>query len=382
MKKAKALLLIISSIFLLSGCYDSREIDETAYIIALGIDAAEPDGYRYTFQLANPLEMTSGEEESSGKNTDSSARSLVVTASDFYIARNQLNNHISKSIDMSHLKLIVFSKELESTEFLHHSQFLMHERQVRPHTNVAISDGKAEDFIKSVKPTLEANTAKYYELIGLRSDSLYAPSVTISTFLDKLSTSEKAVALPLAKSGTNDNIAPDTSEFWISASNAQISSEDASMQGMVVFKDGEICGFMDSDCALIFNILSGRIDNCTIALKNPSDATSNLIFKLNIPKSTGYKIESADNKYRITITKALDIEVVGSFLPKGFATTDELYNFARQAITQKITAFVYDTSRTKAADILNIGGHVDGQLEYAENWQNIFETGEFIINIV
>ncbi len=377
MKKIKFLIPLIIPCLLLGGCYDSREIDETAYIIALGVDSHD-DAYTYTFQLANPLEMASGEEETSGKSADSSVQNFVISSPDFYIAKNQLNNFLSKNVDMSHLKLIVFSRELENSEFLKHSQFLMCERQVRPHTNIAVSTSSAEDFIKSVKPTLEANTAKYYELMGLRSDNLYAPTVTISAFLDELSSGDGAAAVPLAyPTAKNDNTKEDNSDFWIGASHTQLDAENASMQGLAVFKRGEIVGYMDSDDALIFNILSGKTDTCTVTLKNPADKGSNLIFRLNIPKSAGYKIENINNKYKIIIKQKLSIDFVGSFLPKGFKTEAELFNFAKQAISQKVSDFVYDLSRSKKADILNMGDKTSAP----SSWQNIFETAEYEISI-
>ena len=382
MKKIKFFVPLLAAILLLGACYDSHEIDETAYIIALGVDHTDEGIFTYTFQLANPLEMTSGEEDTEGKNPDSSVQNFVVVAPDFYIAKNQLNNLLSKNVDMSHLKLIVFSKELENSEFLQHSQFLMHERQIRPHTNVAVSADTAENFIKSVSPTLESNTAKYYELMGLRSDNLYAPSVTISAFLDELSSIDGAAALPLAYSTAKTDIkADDSTDFWISTTSSQIHSESASMQGMALFKNGNIVGCMDSDSALIFNILSGKIKTCTVTLKNPADRTSSLVFRLNIPKAAGYKLENKNNEYKITLTQCIDIKFIGSFLPKSFKTETELYNFAKQAITQKFTNFVYDLSRTKKADILNMGNHISGSLEHPDQWQNIFEIADFAMNI-
>ncbi len=381
MKKIKLIIPLLFAITLLAGCYDSREIDETAYVIALGIDSKD-NSYTYTFQLANPLEMTSGEEENSGKDANSSVKNFIVLSPDFYVAKNQLNNYLSKNINMSHLKLIVFSNGLENSEFLKHSQFLMHERQVRPHTNVAVSTSTAEEFIKSVKPTLEANTAKYYELMGVRSDNLYAPSVTISAFLDELSANDGVAVLPLAHStAKTDSKDTEDADFWVSTKSTHIDSESALMQGMTVFKSGEAAGDMDSDCALIFNILTGKIKTCTITLKNPADEASNLIFRLNVPKSAGYKIENINNKYKIVITQSLDIDFVGSFLPKGFSTEAELYNFARQTISQKVTDFVYDLSRTKKADILNIGEHIKAQLKNSDQWQNIFETTDYEASI-
>ncbi len=382
MKKAKLLTALFFVLTSLCGCMDSREIDETAYIIALGVDIKQPQSYTYTFQLANPLEMTSGDEKTEGKNTDSSVQNFVVTSPDFYIAKNQLNNFLSKNIDMSHLKLIVFSKSLDNNGFLHHSQFLMHEREVRPHTNVAVAEDTAEDFIKSVKPTLEANTAKYYELMGIRKDNLYAPSVTISSFLDGISASDGAAVLPLAHSTAKTGGKGDVpKEFWIDSQSAQPDTEGASMQGMAIFKHGEICGYMDCDCALILNILSGKIKTCTITLKNPADKDSNLVFRLNIPKSAGYKITNSDNKYLITVKQSPDIKFMGSYLPHGFKTETELYNFARQTISQKFTDFVYDLSRTKKADILNIGDRLAPQLDTPNQWQNIFETADYAVNI-
>ncbi len=382
MKKIKAILSILFTTALLSGCYDMREIDETAYIIALGVDSHSPASYTYTFQLANPLEMTSGGEETEGKSANSSVQNFVVASPDFYTAKNQLNNFLSKNVDMSHLKLIVFSKELDNNGFLRHSQFLMHEREVRPHTNVAVSDQKAEDFIKSVKPTLEANTAKYYELMGLRSDNLYAPSVTISSFLDSLSTDTSVAALPIAYSDVSaKNISENTDSLWVSSNSTQISEQGAAMEGMAIFKKGRIISLMDSDSALIMNILSGKINTCTVTLKNPAEENSKLIFRLNIPKSAEYDIAVVDNQYVIHISQPLDIEFMGSFLPEGFKTETELYNYSRQTVNQKIEDFVYDLSRNKKADILNIGDKVKSQLEFSNQWQNIFETAKYAVNI-
>ncbi len=377
------ILLSILLIALLSGCYDSREINETAYMVALGVDIKAPETYNYTFQLANPLEMSGGGEESSGGSPDSSVQNFVVTAPDFYIAKNQLNNFLSKNVDMSHLKLIVFSKELESDAFLKHSQFLMHEREVRPHTLVAVANETAEKFIKCVKPTLEANTAKYYELMGIRSDNLFAPSTNISDFLDRISTDSRTSVLPLAHSSAqNSNEANDSESLWIGADSAQIDIENACMRGMAVFKNGEICGYMNSDSALIFNILNHKIKNCTITLKNPASENSSLVFRVNIPQSAGYKIEKTNSGQLVTVSQNLDIEFIGDFLPDGFNSEKELYSFAIQAISQKFSDFLYDLSRVKKADILNIYNKINISYYNKKEWQNIFETAEYRVSIL
>ncbi len=387
MKKNKLffILMTIFAITLLCGCYDSREINETAYMIALGIDSDAPESYTYTFQLANPLAMSGGE-EGSESDPDSSVQNFVVSAPDFYIAKNQLNNFLSKNVDMSHLKLIVFSGKLDNNGFLNHSQFLMHEREVRPHTSVAVSSASAEEFIKGVKPTLEANTAKYYELMGIRSDNIFAPSTNISNFLDEISTNSRVSVLPIAHPTARTEAEADTLKgLWIGADSACIDSENACIRGMAVFKDGEICGYMDSDSAMLFNILSRKIKTCAVTLKNPAAEHSNLVFRVNVPASAGYKIEKTKSGYLITVSQNLDMKFMGEFLPEGFKSEDELYNFAGQTISQKFTDFLYDLSQEKQADILNIGDRfkklfTDADKWKPELWQRIFENADFRVN--
>ncbi len=379
MKKSKFFYILIAVLAAipLTGCYDSREINETAYMIALGIDFNAPESYSYTFQLANPLAMSGGEEQSGG-GPDASVQNFVISAPDFYIAKNQLNNFLSKNVDMSHLKLIVFSRELQNDGFLKHSQLLMHEREVRPHTSVAVASETAEAFIKGVRPTLEANTAKYYELMGVRSDNIFAPSTNISDFLDSISENDRATVLPMAHSSARaDSEFNSLQDLWVSSDSAHIDSKNACMLGMAIFKNGEICGYMDSDSALIYNILNRKIKSCTITLKNPASENSPLVFKVNIPSSAGYKAEKSNGTYLITASQNLDIRFIGEFLPDGFVSEEELYNFAKQAISQKFIAFLYDLSREKQADVLNIGNTLKNHTETSDKWQNIFENAEF-----
>ena len=54
----KKILLLLSLIFLLSGCWDKRELNELAITMALGIDKSD-DGYKVTAQVAVPSELSS-----------------------------------------------------------------------------------------------------------------------------------------------------------------------------------------------------------------------------------------------------------------------------------------------------------------------------------
>jgi len=51
---------------LLTSCFDSKEIDDMAYVVALGLDKGATNHLKMTLQLAVPAKASSGEGGGSG----------------------------------------------------------------------------------------------------------------------------------------------------------------------------------------------------------------------------------------------------------------------------------------------------------------------------
>jgi len=394
--KNKALLLLVLPIFL-SGCYDHKEIDETAYIVALGIDKGKDAEYSYTFQFSAPLAISkeggggeqpqgSSEENNEGEGKNSTVRNLTINAPDFYVAKNMINNFMSKNIDMSHLKLIVFSAKVDENALESHSQLLLREREVRPHTAIAVAAESASGYLEKVNPELEANTSKYYELMSLRSNNLYAPAKRLNDFVDELTTEGSDSALPIAVSGKTTADFPVDSSVpeWISAHNSVISADRSVLYGMALFKDGKLTTAMDGDSAMIYNILTQSIESCTITVKDKHSPQNTLSFRLIIPEKAGYKIQT-DLK-QITVTQNLQAEFLGSTLPKGYRSEDELYSYALSVLTRRTTDYFTDLSKEKSADIMQLRNCIRKNFATWDewnsfNWDNFYKNAKFDINI-
>ncbi len=383
MKNKLILILMLLTTTSLSGCYDMKEIDETAYIVALGIDKEEDSNYSYTFQFSSPLAATSdtgGNQGASGNNSsggkDSSVNNLTVKAPDFYIARNLANNFMSKNIDMSHMKLIVFSSTVDPQTFENHSRLLLREREVRPHTTIAVSAGTASDFLKNVNPELESNTSKYYELMSLRSNNPYAPTNHLSHFTDRLTSGNRDTVLPVGMKGNDvSNLPPDSSaENWISTYHSGIESDRSILCGMAIFKDGKLHGTMDGDSSLIFNILNRNIKTCTITVKDKHNPQQTVSFRIIVPKKADYDINLKTR--HITVTQALRAEYLGSILPEGYGSFDELYSYLQSMMTKRISEFLTDISSEKSADILDLREKIRPQFPTWDQW-NTFDWNSF-----
>lgn len=387
--------IVFLSLFLCAGC-DSREIDETAYIIALGVDKNEASGYSYTFQFSAPLEAVggkgsmaeSGKEEEGEAEENATVRNVVINAEDFYTAKNMTNNFMGKNVDMSHLKLIVFSEGVDKEGFLKHSQFLLREREIRPHTAVALSKGSAKDYLGSVRPELEANTAKYYELMSINSKNVYSPKKRLSEFVDEL-LSEKGVSfLPIAciSSELQKDEDPQNESMWVGTKNSSVASSRTELRGMAIFKDKELSTLADGDFAMVYNILSGGIKNCTISLKNPYKREQIISFKITAPQKATYDVKVQKKSCRILVGQGIDIEFLGGLLPEGFSSYDDLYAYAKSVITERFTEYFYDLSRGKRTDIMKIGDQFEKEFLTEKDWKNsgwekLFEKAEYEVNV-
>ena len=406
MKKIFALLAAIIIVIVQCGCYDSREIDETAYIIAIGIDDAENGEFKYTFQFAAPLAISGeggggggGEEEKKSEGGEEEEKNIldsknpgvkntVVRAADFYVARNMLNNFLSKNIDMSHLKMIVFSAGVQGDDFVQHSQLFRREREVRPHTVLAVAENSAEEFLRCVNPELEANTAKYYELMSLRSNNIYAPSKRLHEFADELSEGGSSV-LPLAcvsdfkDSSKLDNIGSYTQkDGWIQSDGGWISSSKSELRGMMIFRNAAAMGTMDGDSALIYNILRRDIEEFTISLENKNKYGSIVTFNVQIPAAAKYTVEQGSDGCRITVRQQLEPQYIGESLPEGYTSISELLNDFNTAVTERMESFFYSTAREFGADIMQTGNCVKQKTATLQNWSTknwheIYKNAEF-----
>ena len=178
--------LIILFIIAFSDSYLSLSLDNLAYVIAIGIDKSDTNNLQVTFQFSTPNSESSSqsESESSGKT---SSLIKTVDASSLSSAINLMNSYISKQINMSHCKIIVFSEEIATEGISDEIYTLINDTQIRPSSNIIVSKCDAKYYIESTKPDLENLISEYYE--KLPNSSVYTgfmKDATIGDFFNDL----------------------------------------------------------------------------------------------------------------------------------------------------------------------------------------------------
>ena len=370
-------LFVCMTFVLLCGCYDANDAPETAYLISLGIDKGE-NGYLYTFQLASPSDKKEGEDGKTVKN-------VVIGAKDFYTARNMFSNYLSKRLNMSHLKMIVCSKEIAESSFLEHSQLFAREREVRPGTYLATASGSAESFLKAVNPMLEGNTAKYYELINTDKSMFYAPRKTLGEFLSDVETLDKSGVLPVARvSGfeKSDEIRNEQSEKGepVKAGIFRVSDSKTELFGMGIFKKGRLIGISDGNDALMYNILSGFSKNFDMSIVSPYDENKTLSFKVSLNDKPKISV-SAEGKIKINVVVSGELEYIGK------PDENDIKKIASTSIEKALRDFLEKTSRVYGTDVLKIGNQIKKNYLTQKDFENIrweekYPKAEFFVSVL
>ncbi len=331
-KKIIASSLCILLCLSLCGCYDHSEIEENAYVIALGIDKGESERFIYTFQISNPLEsgstagdMKNSVEDASKDNKNKTVDNITVEATDYRIAIDKLRSILGKTPRLSHMKLIVFSFDVAKEGLLEHSELLLHEREVRPGSDLCLVPS-AFDYLTSVKPTLEESTVRYYELFFQDRSIPYAPLTELRDFVGKSLDPSYDAVIPIIDNGA--------------------------ISGMGIFSDGFLKSALGPDEAIIYKMLCGDLKEVSVRSKD----TSFLVSNRRKPKI------SADFSGDFPI---IDIKVYikshdNTIFPPHLVST----------LTQQTYDFLHKTYLL-GCDVLGIGRYLKQNFNTCSEWESI-----------
>ena len=187
MKKALKWIVIAITVLIFlyafSSSYNSQNVDHLDYVIALCVDTVpDSDDLKVSFEFAN---LSSFSESSSSSDNKPIINSIV--APSISSAINIMNGYVGKQINLSHCKVIVFSRDFSQKGVLNEVALLTHNIQIRPTTNIVISEGEAVEYIENSVSSLEQVLTKYYSLFPTSSEYTgYTSNIPLGKFYENL----------------------------------------------------------------------------------------------------------------------------------------------------------------------------------------------------
>ena len=423
--KLKTLLFIfilLISLTQLSGCYDARGIEDLAYVTALGIDVTDNGMINLTFQISIPDASSSS---GSGSSQSSKSENTTVQCSSINAGISLANSYISKQINLSHCKVIVFSEEIAAKGLDDYIDTLSNNIEIRPNCNVIISRGTAKDFIENAKPSIETLTARYYE-IALKSSEYtgYTTSTEFATFVNDIKNTfiEASAILGSVNDGDNEvendyyagidgsyvagetpiksgskkeqssesessssGESSDSSESSGNESSSTKKDESANKMetfGTAVFKDDKFVGELTGFETLCYLLISDHIQNCTISVPSPFTENDTSQIDLYVRKSKNPKIKVDLSNGTPNISVDLFLEAHGLTLNEtvdytSMSDIEKLEKSAEYFMNSKVTDFLYKTSKEYNSDIIGFGKYALSKYLTWDEWQKSDWTGNY-----
>lgn len=412
--------VIIMITALLSGCYDMREPNNIAYVVAVGIDKAAAKNYDITIQFAKPVDISgNGEGGGSGENI---TENITITAPSLFAALTTANQLVSKKFDMSHAKLIVFSEAVARDGISNFMEAMSRNSEIRPNIYMAVALGSANEYLKSVKPLIEINPVKYYQLIYENYNSVYAPNDLSIDFYFSESSDYSESVLPLAgvlpentdSGGDNSSDEGDSSDEKDTSSDKTAGTritpqfKDSGFQfymanyipgelpketknkseviGMALFSDDKMKNIMGSADCEIYNMIKGTYNSTYVPFKY-NDTDDIISMKIEANKNPDIKVDTSGDIPKITLKMNLEGEItsVPHYLEEESNIID-MENMMKCEMEKAILSFLYKISHEYDMDICGFGNYAKRNFltnrDFSRySWREKYKNADFDVDV-
>ena len=252
MKKIKLLMLLLP-IFLFTGCFNYRELNEIAIASAIGLDKTS-DGYIVTIQVMNT-------KKASETGTSNDQLKFITFTTSGVTLQDAIRKSIldsSRRIYPNHVQTLIIGEDLAKSGISDVLDMFFRGVEFRKQTSVLIAkDSTAKDVLNIVTPLESLNSKNIKD--GLSVDSKYLGIGDNVSFEDLVGTfidSNKEIILPsvsiVGKKNEGEKI-------------ENIETADPSVRliesSLAVFKDDHLIGFLDNKQSIDLNFVRNKINN-------------------------------------------------------------------------------------------------------------------------
>ncbi|HYF95995.1 MAG TPA: Ger(x)C family spore germination protein [Symbiobacteriaceae bacterium] len=195
-KRTLAALLAVLTLLPLTGCWDRTELEEAAFVLAIGVDKGKESIYTVTFAIAHPGRMAGGGKGGGGGGGGGGGedeKPLVVTsveAPTVAAAISMADTYLSRQVSLRHTKALFMGEELARISGMFTMDEFVRFRQARRTMFYIVTKGKASDFLSDMKPELEKDPQRFIEQMtyNVRYTGMIPSASQIQHFVTQVNT--------------------------------------------------------------------------------------------------------------------------------------------------------------------------------------------------
>lgn len=362
----KKIILMLTSIIILTGCWNYRELND--YAIATGMAIDYEDGeYEVSLLFANG----SNKEDEDTQVTVRSEKGKTI-----YEAIKNISLSMPKEIYISHLSVIVFSEDMAKNGLRPALDFLL--RDPQSHQNfylIVAKDTKAKDTLTILTPladypsqNITANIKITEKLQGRITNASF--NNFVSKILQKGSNpiSNSIIIVGNEAEGTKKEEQENS-----------VASAYTKLDTLGLFKNDKLVGWTTMDESIGINMLLGYVEILYLNLPCNND---NLVIT-----STSYKVKNNIEKEKITVNINASgmINEVGCSVNLEDPKNIQKYEQKAEEKMKEYINMAIDKAKSLKTDIFGYGNMIykkyPNYFNSIDNWDEVFPNLKIDINV-
>jgi spore germination protein KC len=349
----RTLLVILLPVFILSGCWDSIEIQNLAIITAAAIDSEENHKVKVSVQIFIPRTITSGE---SGE--DPSLGSTFVRegiGKNLAEAISVLQTNIPRKLFWGQCKIFIFGHDLAKTGIRKELDFLIRHPAPRINSNLYVSEGKASNLLKLIPP-LERYSGEVLSKFSQHQE--VGVDTTLSDISKDLTEASQSFSLPYIKRLKSDEYARKSYETI------------PTIVGTAIFKKDKMIGNIDLEETRGLLWLSRKIQRSTVSIK--PEENENEVIMMPTSGSVSFKPQIINNQWIMNIQIQVEASIIQnetflSLLQENVIT--KLEKGLENKLRDRISKTLEKIQKEYQADVVGFGRRF--HQKYPEQWKKV-----------
>ncbi|OMD36069.1 Ger(x)C family spore germination protein [Paenibacillus odorifer] len=248
-RRMARLCLSMVMIVLLTGCWDSRELTDIGFVVAMAIDKGETKNIRVTVQIVNPINVSST--QGGGSPAPLPPTTYSAEGNNVFDATRVLSRKLSRQLHYGHAVVLLVGEELATTQGIKKLfDGIERDSEFRPSATMVIARGTTGEEI--IKQPTSIDNSPAIKIKKMVSDTEKAWGENIDEKIYQ-------VIQAIVSSGKE----PTITGVQIDSSN----KEDKLMaNGIATFKDGKLLKWLDGKEGRGFLWVLGRVRSTLLTM--------------------------------------------------------------------------------------------------------------------
>lgn len=360
-------ILLIISLFTLTGCSALYGIDQFYFIISIGIDETDDGLLKLSIQVSSNAHDSSSEGgSSSSQSSDSKIYSVEANTIDEGITI--LDNYLNKKINLSHCSALIFSEKVATKGIKTYFSTLNNNTELRETCNLIISSSTAYDLMTKISNSGEIFSSRLFDyLTNSEKYTGFTNKSTIGTFSKALH----------------------TTHCEPTAIYASVSDDVVQTAGIAVFKNEYMVGHIDALSSIAHLIVKRDLNECNLTIDSPFEENEKIDLELSLYKETNIDIDVINGTPFFTIDVYPEAYISSSGKKFDFVDSENI-KLVEEAtngyLTTLIKNYLYDITKNFNSDIVGFGCLYKTNFLTEEEfnkveWKKIFQDSFFEVNV-